>query len=172
MTRSSAPGYDLLAESPIGPLWVAVAPEGVAAITFGGDEAAFRLHVEKLSGETPRRSPAEAAGAITQISQYLSGERRGFELPVQWSVLTPFQQQVLRLVYFIPYGELRTYSDIARAIGRPSSLRAVGRANATNPIPLIIPCHRVIGSDGSLRGYGGGLETKAWLLRMEGSWLL
>jgi methylated-DNA-[protein]-cysteine S-methyltransferase len=80
----------------------------------------------------------------------------------------------LRAVHAIPYGRLSTYGEIAAQIGNPKSVRAVGRANATNPIPIVIPCHRVIGSDGKLHGYGapGGLETKAWLLRMEGSWLL
>ena len=93
---------------------------------------------------------------------------------MDWSVLTPFQAEVLQAVYTIPYGRLLTYKDIAEQIGKPGAVRAVGRANATNPMPIIIPCHRVLGADGKLHGYSapGGLETKAWLLRLEGSWLL
>jgi methylated-DNA-[protein]-cysteine S-methyltransferase len=83
--------------------------------------------------------------------------------------MTPFQAKALQTVYAIPYGETRSYGDIAAAIGQPRAARAVGRANATNPMPLVIPCHRVIASDGSLHGYGGpgGLRTKAWLLDLE-----
>jgi methylated-DNA-[protein]-cysteine S-methyltransferase len=85
--------------------------------------------------------------------------------------LRPFQIQVLQIVFSIPYGGTRTYGEIAYDIGNPKAARAVGRANATNPMPLVIPCHRVIGSDGKLRGYGGGegLATKEWLLQMEGA---
>jgi methylated-DNA-[protein]-cysteine S-methyltransferase len=85
--------------------------------------------------------------------------------------LRPFQQEALKVVYAIPYGEIRTYADVAAQIARPHAYRAVGRANATNPMPLVIPCHRVIGKDGKLHGYGGGdgLPTKEWLLKMEGA---
>ena len=90
------------------------------------------------------------------------------------STLSYFQAQALALVSDIPYGETRSYLGLAQAMGRPGAARAVGRANATNPLPILIPCHRVLGSDGSLQGYGGGngVETKAWLLRLEGSRLL
>ncbi len=164
--------YGLLGESPIDHLWVAMADCGLVAVTFRGEEGEFRDYVHRLAGQEPDRDDAAVAPALDQLREYLAGERRNFELPICWEIMTPFQQNVLRLVHFIPYGELRTYTDIARALGSPRSIRAVGRANATNPIPLVIPCHRVVGVDGSLRGFGGGLETKAWLLRMEGSWLL
>ena len=107
---------------------------------------------------------------LTHLREYLLGERRFFPLPIAWDSLPPFQRAVLRATFAIPYGEVRTYGEIATLIGRPGAARAVGRALATNPMPIVIPCHRVVGHDGSLRGYGGpgGLMTKAWLLRLEG----
>jgi len=88
--------------------------------------------------------------------------------------MTPFQRAALARVCAVPYGRTSTYGTIADELGQPGAVRAVGRANATNPLPIIIPCHRILGADGKLHGYGarGGLETKAWLLRLEGSWLL
>jgi methylated-DNA-[protein]-cysteine S-methyltransferase len=88
--------------------------------------------------------------------------------------MTPFQQTALQAVFTIPYGRLRTYGPIAQEIGKTGAVRAVGRSNATNPRPIIVPCHRVLGADGKLHGCSapGGLDTKAWLLRLEGSWLL
>ena len=92
-------------------------------------------------------------------------------MSIDWSVLTPFQERALRATYDIPYGRVKTYGEIAQLLGNPRAARAVGRAEATNPMPLVIPCHRVIGSDGGLHGYGAGegLATKAWLLELESS---
>jgi methylated-DNA-[protein]-cysteine S-methyltransferase len=111
---------------------------------------------------------------MRQLTEYFDGQRQRFELDIDWSVMTPFQQEALQIVFDIEYGRTRTYGDIAQQLGNPKAVRAVGRANATNPIPIIIPCHRVLGADGRLHGYSapGGVETKAWLLRLEGSWLL
>jgi methylated-DNA-[protein]-cysteine S-methyltransferase len=105
------------------------------------------------------------------LREYLKGKRRDFTFAIDWSTLKPFQLKTLKAVYAIPYGETQTYADIAIQIGHPNAYRAVGRANATNPMPLVIPCHRVIGKDGKLHGYGGGdgLPTKEWLLKMEGA---
>ena len=106
-----------------------------------------------------------------ELREYLEGKRREFTFPIDWSIFRPFQKEALQRVFEIPYGETRTYSEIAIEINRPRAYRAVGRANATNPMPLVIPCHRLIGTDGKLHGYGGGegLETKEWLLKMEGA---
>lgn len=104
--------------------------------------------------------------ATDELKRYLSGERVQFSCPLDLHG-TPFQVIVWRELCNIPYGETRSYRDIARAIGRPSASRAVGAANGANPVAIIVPCHRVVGSDGSLVGYGGGLPTKAWLLAME-----
>lgn len=130
--------------------------------------------LQLLANRKVRVDRTRLDGILDQLSQYLSGEKRSLDVTVDWSVLTPFQADVLRLVKAIPHGETRTYQQIAEQIGNPGAARAVGQANATNPMPLIIPCHRVVGTDGSLRGYGGagGVETKAWLLKLEGSRLL
>ena len=102
-----------------------------------------------------------------QLREYLVGRRRVFELPLDPRG-SDFQREVWRAVESIPYGATATYSEIANRIGKPSAVRAVGAANGANPIPLVIPCHRVLGSDGSLTGYGGGLPLKEWLLALEG----
>lgn len=108
---------------------------------------------------------------IKQLREYFARKRRTFTIPIDWTIFTSFQREALQAVFRIPFGETRTYIDIAREINRPNAYRAVGAANAMNPMPLVIPCHRVIGSDGKLHGYGGGdgLSTKAWLLKMEGA---
>ncbi len=109
------------------------------------------------------------AEPIRQLGEYLDGNRHQFNLPIDFTRVTPFQAQVLRLTMNIPYGQTSTYKDIALRLGKPNSARAVGRAEATNPIPLVIPCHRVVGMDGTLHGYGGpgGIKLKSWLLNME-----
>ena len=109
------------------------------------------------------------AEPIRQLDEYLDGNRQQFNLPLDLTRLSPFQAQALRLTMKIPYGQTSTYKDIALQLGKPNSARAVGRAEATNPIPLVIPCHRVLGTDGTLHGYGGpgGIKLKRWLLNME-----
>ena len=161
-----------LDETPLGVIWTAVSEVGLVAVSLWEDEARFVDEVRGLTGATPVYAPERVTAVIDQIGQYLRRERTAFDLPIDWSVMTPFQAVALRAVYAIPYGRTLTYKAVAQKIGRPQAVRAVGRANATNPMPLVIPCHRVLGGDGKLRGYGapGGLETKAWLLRLEGSW--
>ena len=105
--------------------------------------------------------------AMDELRRYLAGEKMQFSCPLDLHG-TPFQIEVWEELYRIPYGEIRTYAEIARSIGRPVAVRAVGAANGANPVAIIVPCHRVIGSNGTLTGYGGGLPTKAWLLALEG----
>jgi len=114
---------------------------------------------------------ARISKAARQIKEYLTKKRKVFQLDIDWSLLRPFQQKVLKITCSIPYGETRTYSEIAHRLGNHRAARAVGRAQATNPMPLVIPCHRVIGVDGKLHGYGAGkgLATKEWLLLREGA---
>ncbi|MBI6546698.1 MAG: methylated-DNA--[protein]-cysteine S-methyltransferase [Cyanobacteria bacterium NC_groundwater_1444_Ag_S-0.65um_54_12] len=104
--------------------------------------------------------------AAIQLEEYFAGRRQSFDLPLQ-AVGTPFQQAVWNALRTIPFGVTRSYAEIAQAIGRPTATRAVGAANGRNPLSVIVPCHRVIGADGSLTGYGGGLEFKRWLLDFE-----
>jgi len=106
--------------------------------------------------------------AARQLQSYLAGQRQSFDLPLDPQG-TPFMRRVWQALLEIPYGETRSYGDIARAVGNPKACRAVGQANHRNPISIFIPCHRVIGSSGQLVGYGGGLEIKEFLLRLEGN---
>jgi methylated-DNA-[protein]-cysteine S-methyltransferase len=158
--------------SPIGPVWVAVSARGLVAVELGEDQDAIIRIVQRLGFEQISPDAERTAGALEQIVEYLAGKRKSFDLPIDWSVLTSFQSRALRATFEIPYGEVRTYGEIAQGLGKPGAARAVGRAEATNPMPLVIPCHRVIGTDGKLHGYGtgNGLETKAWLLKLERSW--
>jgi len=161
----------VLRDSPLGDLWIASTDYGLAALEWSQDEADFGAYLAKRFKRPAQSNLEKVAPALQQLDEYLLGERNAFHLPIDWSYLRPFQIQVLQIVYTIPYGQTRTYGEIAYDIGKPRAARAVGRANATNPLPIVIPCHRVIGSDGKLRGYGGGegLPTKEWLLQLEGA---
>ena len=158
-----------LSSSPLGPIWVAVSENGLVAVETSDDRETIIESLNRMGFQNIVHDQQETAGAIRQISEYLNGERREFELAIDWSVLTPFQNKVLRATFEIPYGQVRTYGGLAKEVGNPGAARAVGRAEATNPMPLVIPCHRVIGADGGLHGYGSGegVKTKAWLLELE-----
>lgn len=122
------------------------------------------------SDETDTTDPVLSACA-TQLTEYFAGQRQAFSVPLQAGG-TLFQNEVWSALADIPFGELRSYSDIAIAIGRPKAVRAVGAANGRNPLPIIVPCHRVIGSNGSLTGFAGGIPLKTKLLELEGALLL
>jgi methylated-DNA-[protein]-cysteine S-methyltransferase len=156
--------------TPLGPIWVAVSDLGLVALEFVDNEAAFVERLQQRGFRVTRDDSQLASLAVQQVSDYLLGRRREFDLPIDWGEMTSFQKKVLQATFAIPCGQVVTYGELAQKIGRIGAARAVGRAEATNPIPLVIPCHRVIGADGGLHGYGGrgGLETKAWLLRLEG----
>ena len=160
-----------LESTPLGDLWIAVSVYGLVAVEWAKNLLDFHEYLAKRFKRPVEPNPEKASIALQQLDEYLRGERRNFSVPVDWSVLRPFQRQVLQIVFTIPYGQTRTYGDIAEELGNKNKARAVGRANATNPMPLVIPCHRVIGSDDKLHGYGGGegLPTKEWLLKMEGA---
>jgi O-6-methylguanine DNA methyltransferase len=158
-------------ETPIGRLWLAVSDLGLVAIDCGLTRDEFEAYLSKRFKRTVEFAPERVLQAAGQLNSYLSGQQRDFTLAIDWAVLRPFQQAVLRATYEIPYGETRTYKEIAERIGRPHAARAVGRAEATNPMPLVLPCHRVIGMEGKLHGYGlgEGIKTKEWLLKKEGA---
>ena len=149
---------------------MALSSRGLIAVEFGVTRAAFEKTVRKQTRGKIELAPEHVKEAARQIKEYVDGKRRKFDIKIDWSVLaSDFQRSALRVVHSIPYGQTLTYAQVAAKIGHPDAPRAVGRANATNPMPLVIPCHRVIGTDGKLHGYGGvgGLKTKKWLLDLE-----
>jgi methylated-DNA-[protein]-cysteine S-methyltransferase len=160
-----------LPSSPIGPIWVACSEKGLVAVEWSKSEADFSFQINKRFHTEIIHDENFTALPLSQLAEYLLGKRQKFELSLDLSELTDFQQQVLRLTSMIPYGQTSTYKDIAISLGKINAARAVGRAEATNPMPLVIPCHRVVGSDGSLHGYGGpdGIKLKVWLLNLEGA---
>lgn len=171
MDKDSPLYIGILQDSPLDDIWIAVSDQGLAAIEWSQDEADFGAYLTKRFKRPVQPDFEKVAPTLHQLDEYLQGARKAFDLPISWPLLRPFQRQVLQIVFAIPYGQTRTYGDIAHELGNPKAARAVGRANATNPMPLVVPCHRVIGMDGKLHGYGGGegLPTKEWLLKMEGA---
>lgn len=125
------------------------------------------LHGEHPADAEIRETPL-LQKAAEQLAEYFGGLRTEFELPLEFEIGTSFERTVWQALSTIPYGETRSYADIARQIGRPAACRAVGRANGRNPLSIFVPCHRVIGASGQLTGYGGGLDKKEALLRLEG----
>ena len=156
-----------IVDSPLGRLLVAATPKGVAAVYMADDDA--RLERE-LHGEYPaarvRRDDGVLAARVRPILARLGGAKRGIDLPLDVRA-TAFQWRVWQELSRIPLGETRTYGEVARAIGRPTATRAVARACATNPVSIVVPCHRVVGADGRLTGYRWGLERKKKLLETE-----
>ena len=157
--------------TPLGRLWLAVTENGLAAVEWGKTDLEFEAMIAKRYKYSVRFEPFRVKQAVKELGEYLRGKRQAFSISIDWSLLRPFQRAALQETMTIPYGETRSYKQIAERIGRPRAARAVGRAEATNPMPLVIPCHRVIGSDGKLHGYGlgEGLPTKEWLLKLEGA---
>jgi len=152
----------------IGYLGLAWNARGVVGLQLPrGDAGRTLLALQRQfpDGRTRADAPPEI---VQELQEYAAGRNREFHMSLDWSTIKPFQRAVLKVTSRIPFGETRTYAWVAQQIGKPRAARAVGRALATNPIPIILPCHRVIGSDGGLHGYGGGLPLKARLLRLEG----
>lgn len=156
-------------DTPLGTLWIAVTETGLAAIAFRQDQAGFSDWLARHGYNLIEYNEERTAEARRQILEYLAATRTAFTLPLDLGLLNDFQTQVLLATRAIPYGSTTTYGALAEQLGRPRAARAIGRAEATNPLPLVMPCHRVIGKDGSLRGYGGpqGIQNKAWLLELE-----
>jgi methylated-DNA-[protein]-cysteine S-methyltransferase len=154
--------------SPIGPLTLAAKDGLLCLLHFGAREAPVRATLQRwYPGETIERR-RDPGGAATALAKYFSGQFDILEtIQVEFNG-TPFQQKVWRALRTVRAGHTASYTDIARTIGAPAAVRAVGAANGANPIAVVVPCHRVIGSNGTLTGYGGGLRTKEWLLRHEG----
>ena len=170
-TQAKGLYYDVMRDSLIGPIFIGVDGQGVVAIKIDSSEADFISGVEQKYGAVITHSPDKVAGVIEQLREYFEGQRSSFSLDVNLKQLTQFQQKVLLATLEVPHGQITTYGEIARRLGKVRLARAVGQALARNPIPILIPCHRVLSADGSLHGYSGGkgLETKGQLLRLEGA---
>ena len=156
--------------SPVGELLLAATERGLVMISYLDHFPLDRSLVELAERVSPRvlADPAALDDARRQLDEYFAGRRRGFELPLDWSLAGGFGRRVLRRTAEIPYGEVATYGDVARAIGSPRAARATGNALGRNPLPIVVPCHRVVRAGGKLGHYTGGAERKVRLLEIEG----
>jgi methylated-DNA-[protein]-cysteine S-methyltransferase len=158
--------YDTVA-TPVGELFVAATPRGVCRISYtleGQDEV-----VARIFGARVLQTPLD--DVRRELDEYFQGRRQEFDLPLDLRV-APFHEQVLAELARVPYGQTDTYGHLARLVGHPNAARAVGTVMNRNPIPIVLPCHRIVGANGSLTGYGGGLDAKRLLLRLEGATLV
>jgi methylated-DNA-[protein]-cysteine S-methyltransferase len=172
--EARATGADLLdvayrtVDSPVGPLLLATTGAGLVRVAYAreGHEAVLDALAQRLS---PRvlRAPRRLDAAAWQLEEYFAGTRTGFELPLDFSLSAGFRLQVQQALPRIGYGHTASYGELARLVGNPKAVRAVGTACATNPLPVIVPCHRVLRADGSIGGYAGGPDAKRTLLSLE-----
>jgi methylated-DNA-[protein]-cysteine S-methyltransferase len=158
--------------APIGPLLLAATERGLVNVVFHADDAAARTALDRMRrglGTDPVEDAAPLADALAQLRAYFDGDLRAFSLALDLRLTTGFNRRVLQaLADRVAYGQVASYQDLADWVGEPGAARAVGVAMATNPLPVVIPCHRVVESGGGLGGFGGGLETKRELLALEG----
>jgi len=157
-------------DSPLGPLVVAATPKGLVRVSYtefrGQDEV-----LEDLARRVSPRvleAPAKLDPVRRELDEYFDGRREDFDIAIDWSYLAGFTREVLRATAAIPFGDVSTYAGVAEAAGSPRAVRAAGNALGANPMPVVVPCHRVLRTGGALGGYTGGLERKEFLLRLEG----
>jgi methylated-DNA-[protein]-cysteine S-methyltransferase len=157
------------ADSPLGPLTVMVTRRGLVRLSYAGEGIDDQLD-ELAERVSPRilAAPERTDEARRQLDEYFSGTRRGFDLPIDWRLVRGFAGEVLRATARIPFGGVSSYRDVAAEAGSPNAYRAAGNALGSNPIPIVVPCHRVLHAGGGLGGYTGGLERKRYLLGLEG----
>jgi methylated-DNA-[protein]-cysteine S-methyltransferase len=161
-------GFDVL-DSPIGPLFVAASGRGLASISFESDPDEQLDRLARIAGPRVLRSPRSVDLARRELDEYFDGDRRAFDLSLDLRGLPPFTLSVLNELARVPYGETTTYGALAAKVGHPRAARAVGTVMNRNRIPIVLPCHRVVGATGDLTGYAGGLDVKRTLLELEGS---
>lgn len=154
--------------SPVGPLLVVISAEGVCRVVFEEDIAAFITGLAARSHATVTEASEPPVEVGLQFAAYFAGKRKGFALPLDYRFVTPFQRLVFDVLLEVPPGQVVSYGELARAIGRPQASRGVGSALAHNPLPILVPCHRVIHRDGTLAGYSAGVHVKEYLLTLEG----
>jgi methylated-DNA-[protein]-cysteine S-methyltransferase len=155
-------------QTPIGPLTLAARSGRTCLLHFGDDDAAARSTLIKWYGRAPIERVPDPAGAATVLERYFAGELDALDAIEVEMNGTDFQRRVWAALRDVKAGTTASYAEVARAVGSPAAVRAVGAANGANPVAVIVPCHRIIGTNGTLTGYGGGLERKQWLLRHEG----
>ncbi|HSC51395.1 MAG TPA: methylated-DNA--[protein]-cysteine S-methyltransferase [Gaiellaceae bacterium] len=158
-----------LHDSPVGTLFVAVTDRGVCEIHYDADPEAEADRLARLFGTRVLRAPRPTDDARRQLDEYFAGTRRAFDLDVDLGSARDFGRTVLEQLARVPYGELTTYGTLAGRAGKPRAARAVGTIMNRNPVPIVLPCHRVVGSSGALVGYAGGLDRKRLLLELEGA---
>lgn len=154
-----------IVDTPIGPVTIIADEDGLRQVKFPDEHK--RGSIDDGIEVVPERSHRVLAMTADQLDEYFALERQDFDLPFRFIVGTDFERQVWQVLATIPFGETISYGTQAAAVGRPGGAQAVGAANGRNPLPLVLPCHRVIGADGSLVGFGGGVATKQWLLDHE-----
>ena len=157
-------------DSPIGDLLLAATPLGLVRVSFFGHEETLADLAARIS---PRilESPAQLDDVRRQLDEYFDGRRQRFEIPIDWTLVGEWGRKILGACASIPFGEVRTYGEMAAAAGRPKASRAAGTALGHNPVPVVVPCHRVLRAGGAVGGYTGGLHIKEHLLRLEGALL-
>jgi methylated-DNA-[protein]-cysteine S-methyltransferase len=160
--------YDVV-DSPLGELFVGVSERGLCVISYSPEPERLVDQLARGFGSRILRSPRPIDPAKRQLDEYFAGKRRRFELEVDLRLAREFGRTVLRELAQVPFGEVTTYGALATRAGKPRAARAVGTIMNRNPIPIVLPCHRVVGANGSLVGYAGGLERKQTLLRLEGA---
>lgn len=156
-------------DSPIGPLWLAATSKGLASLDWDRPEAEMVAMWRKRTGRDAVRDEAAVRPYAEELERYFAGAITRFQVPLDLLEGTAFQRRVWETLLTIPYGETRSYKWLAEQVGAGKGFRAVGAANGCNPVAIVVPCHRVVNADGRLGGYGGGLETKRLLLRLEGA---
>lgn len=156
-------------DSPVGDLFVAVSDRGLAEISYDTRVEEQLEVLARIAGPRVLRSPSSVDDARRELDEYFTGKRRAFDLSLDLRALPPFTVSVLRELSRVPYGETTTYGQLAARVGRPRAARAVGTVMNRNRIPIVLPCHRVVGSTGDLTGYAGGLDRKRTLLELEGA---
>jgi methylated-DNA-[protein]-cysteine S-methyltransferase len=159
--------YDLV-DSPLGTLLVAAGDRGILRISYDADAEQQLEWLSRVAGRSVLRAPRQVDPVRRELDEYFEGRRHAFDLAVDLRGVTPFSERVLRELARIPFGQTATYAELAARAGNPRAARAVGMTMNRNRIPIVLPCHRVIGADGSLVGYAGGLERKVALLTLEG----
>jgi methylated-DNA-[protein]-cysteine S-methyltransferase len=157
-------------DSPLGPLVVAATPKGLVRVSYTEFRGEGDVLEDLARRVSPRvlEAPAKLDPLRRELDEYFDGRREQFDVPIDWSYLAGFTREVLRATAAIPFGDVSTYAGVADAAGSPRAVRAAGNALGANPMPVVVPCHRVLRTGGALGGYTGGLERKEFLLRLEG----